>query len=343
MGRQWVTAPWVKRHQHRVGFGLHVFPAHTSGDRARELLAAGRLAEALGFDAFFVGDHPAWQLDPWLHLAALAASTDRIRLGLNVACVHYRHPVLTARLAADLDNLSGGRVVVGLGCGWDPGGYASLGLPFPPTRERLAAVEEAVTIIRGVWGETPFSFDGRYFRTADTHIAPRPVQQPRVPLMIAGPGERVTLRQVAQYADACNLFEIDIFGSGALTTEDVRRKLETLRRHCAALGRPYESVLHTYVTGWMILAEDRRRLQAKLERYFPGGIERHYSPQWRKFVFGGTPDDAVAYCRGLVEAGMQYLMFNTQDATDEETIRLLAEGVAPAVAGMAAATRSHQS
>jgi hypothetical protein len=94
------------------------------------------LAEDLGFDAFFVGDHPAWALDPWLHLAALAVTTERIRLGVNVCCALYRHPVLTARLAADLDNLSNGRLILGLGNGWDANEFANLGLPFLPARDR---------------------------------------------------------------------------------------------------------------------------------------------------------------------------------------------------------------
>src|SRR5262249_37324466 len=159
------ASAWVEQHRERVGFALQVFPNDTPTDKARHLLAAGRLAEALGFDAFFVGDHPAWALEPWLHLGALAVTTERIRLGLNVACALFRHPVMTARLAADLDNLSGGRLVLGLGCGWDENEFGNLGLPFPPVRERQAALEEAVAIVRGVWGDEPFTFPGRYFRS----------------------------------------------------------------------------------------------------------------------------------------------------------------------------------
>ena len=138
-----------------MSFALQVFPIDTPVDPAAHLLAAGRLAEDLGFDAFFVGDHPAWALDPWLHLAALAVTTERIGLGVNVCCALYRHPVLTARLAADLDNLSGGRLILGLGNGWDANEFANLGLPFLPARERQAALAEAIEIIRGVWGEDP--------------------------------------------------------------------------------------------------------------------------------------------------------------------------------------------
>jgi alkanesulfonate monooxygenase SsuD/methylene tetrahydromethanopterin reductase-like flavin-dependent oxidoreductase (luciferase family) len=119
-----------------IGFGLQVFPVETRNDPTRALLAPGRLAEELGFDAFFFGDHPAWGLDCWVHMAALATTTNGIRLGSNVVCAGYRHPVLTARLAADLDNLSGGRLILGLGAGWDANEYANLGLPFLSAHER---------------------------------------------------------------------------------------------------------------------------------------------------------------------------------------------------------------
>src|SRR5438552_1004764 len=148
MRSAWTPLPWVEEHRDGVSFALHVFPIDTPVDPAAHLLAAGRLAEDLGFNAFFVGDHPAWALDPWLHLAALAATTGRIGLGVNVCCALYRHPVLTARLAADLDNLSNGRLILGLGNGWDANEFANLGLPFLPARDRQAALAEAIQIIR---------------------------------------------------------------------------------------------------------------------------------------------------------------------------------------------------
>jgi alkanesulfonate monooxygenase SsuD/methylene tetrahydromethanopterin reductase-like flavin-dependent oxidoreductase (luciferase family) len=115
MSTDWQLSPWVEQHREQISFGLQVFPNDTRTEPARHLLAAGQLAEDLGFDAFFVGEHPAWSLDGWLHLAALAATTTRIRLGSIVNCVYYRHPVMLARLAADLDNLSQGRLILGLG------------------------------------------------------------------------------------------------------------------------------------------------------------------------------------------------------------------------------------
>jgi alkanesulfonate monooxygenase SsuD/methylene tetrahydromethanopterin reductase-like flavin-dependent oxidoreductase (luciferase family) len=328
----WTASPWVEEHRDRVTFALQVFPIDTPVDPGMHLLAAGRLAEELGFDAFFVGDHPAWALDPWLHLAALAVTTERIRLGLNVCCALYRHPVLTARLAADLDNLSRGRLILGLGTGWDANEFANLGLPFPPAPERQAALAEAIEIIRGVWGEHPFTFEGQHFRCTGARVRPQPVQRPGPPTFIAGGGERVTLRQVVQHADACNVLQIDPFAEGLLGLDAIARKFAALRAHCENLGRPFDTVLRTYTTGWMILGEDERALQSKLAHYFPDGIDKRYRGLWRDYVLPVTPDRAVAHFQALREAGVQYFIVETLDATDHDTIRLLATDVIPRVA-----------
>ncbi len=326
----WPVHPWVAAHQHGIGFALQVFPIETKEDPGRKVLAAGRLAEALGFDAFFFADHPAWGLDCWTHMAALAAVTERILLGTGVACALYRHPVLMARLVADLDNLSQGRVILGLGCGWDANEFANLGLPFPPVGQRQAALEEAIQIVRGVWGAEPFSFAGQHFQTANTRVTPPPMQQPGPPLLIAGGGEQVTLRQVARFADACQLGSFGIV-SGSDAAGDVARKLAILRRHCAELGRPDDTVLRTHYTGWLLLAEDEARLRSKVAQAVPEGVDQRYSGPWRGFALPATVDQAIAHYRGLVDAGIQYFVIETLDAADEETILLLAERVIPAV------------
>jgi len=331
MASAWTASRWVEQHRDEMSFALHVFPIDTPVDPAAHLLAAGRLAEDLGFDAFFVGDHPAWALDPWVHLAALAVTTRRIRLGVNVCCALYRHPVLTARLAADLDNLSNGRLILGLGNGWDANEFANLGLPFLPAPQRQAALAEAIEIIQGVWGDDPFSFDGQHFGCTGAHVSPLPVQRPNPPVIIAGSGERVTLRQVARSADACNIMQIDPFGSGLLTPEAVANKLAVLHRHCDEIGRPFDTVLRTYTTGWTILAKDEASLQAKLSHYFPEGVEQRYQGAWRDYVLSATPDEAIAHFRALVEPGIQYFIVETMDAMDHETIRLLANDVIPAI------------
>jgi alkanesulfonate monooxygenase SsuD/methylene tetrahydromethanopterin reductase-like flavin-dependent oxidoreductase (luciferase family) len=317
---------WVRGFRHRVGWGLQAFALPQDCNPARRVTAAGRLADTLGFDAFFLGDHPAYAPEVWLHLGALAVQTSRVRLGSVVLCAGYRPPVLTARLVADLDNLSGGRAILGLGHGWNATEFAQLGLPFPSVPERQAALAESVEIIRGVWGPEPFSYRGHYHNTERERVVPPPIQRPAPPLILAGGGERTALRLVARYADACN------FGPGhatglVRTSDDVRRKNGVLDRHCREVGRDPRSVLRTHFTSWLMLAPTEAAARAKLDHYYPEGINEEQ--QFSRVV--GTPAQVAAYYQSLVDAGMQYFVVQTLDAADTETIGLLAREVIPRV------------
>ena len=318
--------PWVRGIRGRVGWGLQAFARPEDSAPGQRVIEAGLLADKLGFDAYFLGDHPAYAPEAWLHLGALAVLTNRVRLGSVVICAGYRAPVLTARLAADLDNLSAGRAILGLGHGWNGTEFAQLGLPFPPVPDRQAALAEAIEIIRGVWGPEPFSYQGRYHSTEQEQISPRPVQRPTLPLILAGAGERRALRLVARYADACN------FGPGhatglARTTDDVRHKNSVLDQYCKDIGRDPSSVLRTHFTTWLMLASTESVARAKLDRYYPDGINEEQ--RFSRVV--GTPARIAAYYQGLVDAGMEYFVVQTLDAADVETIELLAREVIPAV------------
>jgi alkanesulfonate monooxygenase SsuD/methylene tetrahydromethanopterin reductase-like flavin-dependent oxidoreductase (luciferase family) len=258
-------------------------------------------------------------------------TTQRIRLGSIVNCVHHRHPVMHARLAADLDRISRGRLILGLGIGWNAAEFAQLGLDFPPVPARQEALVEAVQIMRGVWGPEPFTFRGNHWWTDGGHIAPPPAQRPGPPLIIAGGGERVTLRQVASYADACNFGGAPTTG-GARSVEEVRHKLEVLRGYCAKLGRPVESLLRTHFTSWLMLSGTEAGAQAKLDRYHPGGV----SDQQKASRIAGTPETAIQFYQALADVGIDYFIVQIQDAADEETLRLLATAVAPHVRPSAA-------
>jgi alkanesulfonate monooxygenase SsuD/methylene tetrahydromethanopterin reductase-like flavin-dependent oxidoreductase (luciferase family) len=317
-------AHWVERRRDRLGFGVQTFAWHDDPHPSASVIRAGQLAEELGFADFFVGDHPAYQSEPWLHLTAVAMTTQRIGLGSVVNCVYHRHPVMLARLAADLDQISGGRVVLGLGIGWNDVEFPQLGLPFPPVPARQQALEEAIQIVRGVWGPEPFTFHGKHWRTEGGRIAPPPLQRPSIPLLIAGAGEQVTLRQVARYADACN------FGSGrnvgnVRDVDAIQRKLAVLRRHCEEAGRSFDAILRTHFTTWLILAESEVAAQVKLDRYYPNGL----TDEQRLTRIVGTPDRIIPYFQSLADAGIQYFVVQIMDARDEETFRLLAREVAP--------------
>ncbi|MCC6314360.1 MAG: LLM class flavin-dependent oxidoreductase [Thermomicrobiales bacterium] len=320
--------PWVAERRGRVNFALQAVAPADADNPGRVLLRAAQSADRLGFDGFFLGDHPAWAPEPWLHLGAAALLTDRVWLGQMVLAAPYRNPLLTARLASDLDRLAGGRTVLGLGIGWNAADYGigsnefdRMGLPYPPTRQRQDALEETIAIMRGVWGSEPFSFAGQFHRVEAANVPP-PLQPAGPPLVIAGAGER-TLRQVARLGDICN------FGPGPAgrvdTPDDARSKLATLIGICAEIGRPIETVLPSHFTHWLLLAPDEAAVAAKVARYFPNGLD----PFWGAQLIAGTPELAAAYYQGFVDAGIDYFIVQTLDPSDEETLVLATERVLP--------------
>jgi alkanesulfonate monooxygenase SsuD/methylene tetrahydromethanopterin reductase-like flavin-dependent oxidoreductase (luciferase family) len=231
-----------------------------------------------------------------------------------------------ARAAADVDRISKGRLVLGLGIGDDAPECAAMGLPFPSVRERLQAMDETVQILEGVWAEQPFTFQGTQLQVAGVRVAPGPLQRPHVPLMICGGGERVTLRQVAQYGDVSN-FAAHAWAGSAFTLDDVRRKYETLRRHCDAAGRPYESILRTYLDIPVVLAKTHTALQTKLDA-IPAGVRTHFQSS----TLAATPDEAISHFRDLADAGVQYFVVALY-GHDTETVRLLGQEVLPRMTG----------
>lgn len=281
-----------------------------------------QLVEDLGFDSFWLADHPTWTTDCWAGLAALAVTTTKLRLGTLVSCIYYRHPAILARMAADVDRLSNGRLVLGVGIGDAADEFAGLGLPFPAVRDRQQALEETIHIVHGLWDTNPLSYHGTHFQVTDITVAPGPVQHPRVPLLIAGGGERVTLRQVAQFADVAN-FAGHIWAGSAFNRDDIVRKCAALRRHCETLGRAYDSIIRSYTTLPLILAERQDELETKVKTYGWGEF-------WAPSTFAGTPAEAIAYYQGLIDVGMQYFIAFVSE-NDVETVRLLAEQVMPAL------------
>ncbi|WP_330286164.1 LLM class F420-dependent oxidoreductase [Streptomyces sp. NBC_00576] len=233
----------------RLGVHINRFN-HPGGGPAlgAELAAAGAAAEAAGVHRLTVMDH-YFQMefnggaeDPMLEayttLGFLAAHTSTVRLGALVTGVTYRHPGLLAKIATTLDVLSGGRATLGIGAAWYDREHEGLGVPYPATAERFERLEETLRICLQMWDpDNNGPFEGTHYRLAETLCVPAPVSSPRPEIMIGGGGERKTLRLVAQYADACNLF--------ASTPEEVGHKLDVLRGHCDSVGRPYDDITRT--------------------------------------------------------------------------------------------------
>ncbi|SEP68950.1 probable F420-dependent oxidoreductase, Rv1855c family [Streptomyces sp. yr375] len=233
----------------RVGVHINQF-GHSRGASAlgAELAAAGAAAEAAGVSRLSVMDHyfqmefnggaEAPMLEAYTTLAYLAAHTSTIRLGALVTGVTYRHPGLLAKIATTLDVLSGGRASLGIGAAWYDREHEGLGVPFPPTAERFERLEETLRVCLQMWDpENDGPFEGAHYRLAETLCVPAPVSAPHPEILIGGGGERKTLRLVARYADACNLF--------ASTPEEVGHKLDVLRGHCDTEDRDYATVLKT--------------------------------------------------------------------------------------------------
>ena len=323
--------PWVTEGDGRVRWGVQLV---VGTDALSDLVANGRMVEELGFDGLFIFDHPAVHADPWICLSALATATSRVRLGSAVNCVGYRHPAYLARLAADLDNLSEGRLILGLGIGWLVPEFEAFDIPFGSTKERFAAFAEALEIIPGVWGPEPFTFAGEHYRVNRLQIQPPPLQAPRPPVMIGGSGEQVTLRFVAKYADACNIHNnvsidgrVQDGGGAAL----VQQRLDSLRRHCDEAGRPYDEVLKTHFTIKLAIAPTEAAVAAKLEQQ---AARQTTSPGTRRTLpsafVTGTPEQVAAFYQSVADTGIEYFIVQV-DSADHETLELLATEVVPIV------------
>ena len=214
---------------------------------AAELAEVARAADEGGIDTVWVTDHLV-QADPtappgdkdmleaYTVLGYLAARTERVRLGAMVSPVTFREPALLVKAVTTLDVLSCGRAWLGIGAGYLGSEAEAMGLPLPPTAERFERLEETLRIAEHMWAGHSGRFDGAHYHLADPVNAPAPLSRPRPPILIGGTGEQRTLRLVAQYADACNVFDIPDGG------QTVRHKLAVLARHCAELGRPYGEI-----------------------------------------------------------------------------------------------------
>lgn len=233
-----------------LGFHLPIFDIDGGTTAiAGELARVGTAVEAAGATWLSFMDH-YFQIEPtglpaeshmlegYTTLGYLAAHTSTVELGLLVTGVTYRHPGLLAKIVTTLDVLSGGRAVLGLGAAWFEREHHALGVPYPPVAERFERLEEALRVCAQMWDpDNNGPFEGKHYQLAETICSPQPINRPKV--LIGGGGERKTLRLVARYGDACNLF--------GTTPEDVAHKLDVLRRHCDDLGRDYDQIRKTII------------------------------------------------------------------------------------------------
>ena len=219
--------------------------AGTAGPREawETLVQIARAADDSGYESVLMPDHltamqPAQQtqFEAWSTITGLAAHTTRVRFGLLVASVGYRNPALAAKIASTVDVITNGRLVFGLGAGWHEADYVQYGFEFGSAKERLRRLEEAAQIVLGLWTQDETTFDGTFYRVDGAINQPKGIQQPHIPLMIAGSGEKVTLRTVARYADVSNIAD---------SPDVLRHKYAVLKQHADDAGRDYDSIKRT--------------------------------------------------------------------------------------------------
>jgi F420-dependent oxidoreductase-like protein len=233
----------------KIGLQVNRFTWEGGDAQIGPLFAAvGRRAEAAGFDSLWVMDHffqiqglgapEEPMLEGYTALSYIAGNTSRLKLGTMVTGVTYRHPGILVKTATTLDVLSGGRAYFGIGAGWFEREHLGLGVPFPPLKERFERLEEALQIAHMMWSGEVGRYDGKHYQLTETITSPQVLSKPHPPILIGGGGEQKTLRFVAKYGDACNLFTR--FGEGG-----IEHKLGVLKQHCENEGRPYEEIEKT--------------------------------------------------------------------------------------------------
>ncbi|MET7959273.1 LLM class F420-dependent oxidoreductase [Micromonospora zamorensis] len=279
--------------------GLHYWNYSTPADPAAiapTLAEAATTAEQAGVASFTVMDH-FFQMDavfaaeePMLEayttLGYVAAKTQRMTLGVLVTGVMYRYPGLLAKTVSTLDVLSGGRARLGIGASWYEREQLGLGVPVVPVAERFERLEETLRICLQMWSADDGPFNGQHYQLAETINSPQPLSRPHPPIMIGGGGEKKTLLLVARYADACNLF-----GRGG--TDDVARKLDVLRGHCAAEGRDYDTIEKTVVADRSPL-DDTDGFLAEVSAYAALGVtEVQVTPDRHPVEFAQRLGDEV--------------------------------------------------
>lgn len=279
---------------HVINFSWPGAPASiapTLGAIAEAAEAAG-LTELSVMDHYFQMDMEAMGLTPdkemlegYTTLGFLAAKTSNIRLGLLVTGVTYRHPGLLAKIVTTLDILSGGRAQLGIGAAWYEREHAGLGVPFPRLKDRFERLEETLQICLQMWSDDNGPFEGKHYRLAQTLNVPQSIQRPHPPILIGGMGERRTLRLVALYADACNLFSM-------AGVDGIRHKLEVLRCHCEAEGRDYDTIHKTLLwVGPPARADTTDHFLTEMRQYAALGIQT--------VILMPGADDPVAEVGGL--------------------------------------------
>jgi F420-dependent oxidoreductase-like protein len=291
--------------------------------------------ERLGFEGLFTSDHylsvagaPPGSNDAWAILAALAARTERLRLGAMVSPVTFRLPVVLAKAATTVDRISAGRVDLGMGAGWWEEEHRTHGIPFPSPSERLEMLEEQLEIVHGLWSEDVFSFESRHYALEECRFVPKPVQRPHPPIIVGGEGGPRIARLVAAWADEFNR----VGGTPQVVRESYGRVRDAVDR----AGRDQATVTTSLMT-WIVVGRTEEEWRARAERAravdpSAGPLDAYLEDLARDCIVG-TVDRAVDRMNEYVQAGVQRFVLNHGLFDDVEHIELIAAEILPKVEG----------
>ncbi len=297
-------------------------------------LAMATACEALGFDGLFTSDHyysvidvpGRGSSDAWTIMSALAARTERLRLGTLVSPVTFRHPTVLAKMASTVDRISDGRVEIGMGAGWWEEEHRTHGFGFPPTGERFELLEEQLEIVHGLLSEETFSFESPHYAMEDCRFLPKAVQRPHPPIIVGGDGKPRLARLVARWAD-----EFNTVGG---TPDEVRERYARVRGAVDDAGRDQDGVTTSLMT-WLYVGKteaDARARYARAQELDPDLLKRTYEENARECIVG-SPEQAAERLNEYAAAGVQRVMLNHSFFDDLDTLELLAGRVFPKVTG----------
>lgn len=305
------------------------------GEHWPTMLGVARAIEALGFESLWVYDHfhtvpePTQEVtyEAWALMASLAAATETVRLGQMCTCNTYRPPSYLAKLAASIDVISGGRLEMGIGAGWYQHEHDGYGYPFLPPGGRLEMLREGVEIMRAMWTEEQVTYQGKHYHLDGAISSPKPLQEPHIPVWVAGGGEKVTLEIAARHASYTN------FG---VTLDEFAHKSEVLRSHCERVGSDYSGIVRS--SNFNVLCaetedeveEKRDWLRGHLSRYVtPDRVDRQVSLYDQ---MSGTPEQIVGRLRMWGDKGLGYaIVYMPDTAYDRSGLELFAREVIPAL------------
>lgn len=285
--------------------------------------SAAVAADSLGFDHFFISDHFQGpdpqnpQLECFSTLASLAPVTKRIRLGSLVACVSYRTPSMLAKICANIDHASRGRVDLGMGAGWDVKEYEANDIVFPGPAERIARLEEAIRIVKGLWMERELTYKGRYYKTDHAVCEPRPLQEPHPPIWVGAKGQKM-LELTARHADGWNI-------DTAFTPEACRAKIRELDEACRRTGRSRPIAKSAAVE--VVLGTTREKVESTVER--AAAAQRVSREDYLRERIVGTPEAIVPVVRAFVGSGLDLLVCGFMNSEELGSFELFADKVVP--------------